>query len=166
MLDGMECRLMRMVTLLAICLFMGAGFGHAQTRAHFKISIDGGNYPIIRGDTNLPNGTKLFINLKKPWLPNGAQRLAQGLAACGEDCLPATGPDHHLGINVIVQSGTFVAGPFSFNDRPFSPNIYPLEIFIIPDPKTATVQESKASFRPIYLSKIRITENSDSEIER
>jgi hypothetical protein len=31
MLDGMECRLMRILPLIAVCLFMSAGFGHAQT---------------------------------------------------------------------------------------------------------------------------------------
>jgi hypothetical protein len=32
MLDGIECRLMRMLPLIAVCLFMNAGFGHAQTK--------------------------------------------------------------------------------------------------------------------------------------
>lgn len=59
--------------------------------AHFKIFASGGVYPIINGSTDLPDGTRLLIILKKPWLPDGQQRLARGLPACGDDCFPADG---------------------------------------------------------------------------
>jgi hypothetical protein len=135
----------------------------AQRRSvDFKISVSGGVYPTIGGETNAPEGTRLLIYLKKPWLPDAQQRLAQGLAACGIDCFPATGPDHQFGIETIVKSGRFGAGPFSFNSRPFWPSVYPLEIFILPEPNTASVEDIEALKVPLYVSRIQVTAGGDS----
>jgi hypothetical protein len=97
--------------------------------AHFAITVSGGVYPTITGSTNLPDGTRLAIDIKKPWLPDGTQRIARGLPACGDnECFPANGPDGGMGVLVRVQSGSFVAGPFSFRGTPLEPGNYPLEI--------------------------------------
>jgi len=94
----------------------------AEQRSHFTVSVEGGLYPVIHGITDMPDGTQLFVNIKKPWLPDAQQRIAQGLPACGDDCSPATTRSNYLsGTIVAVRSGAFVAGPFSFRGQPFRP---------------------------------------------
>src|SRR5665213_288978 len=97
----------------------------------FQITATGGTMPVISGTTSVPDGTVLVINIKKPWLPDGQERITRGLAACGDNCLPATGPaGESLGVDAVVKDGAFSAGPFSFANQPFPPGNYPLEIFI------------------------------------
>jgi hypothetical protein len=123
----------------------------------FKISVKGSDFPTITGTTNVPDGTQLLVNVKKAWLPDGQQRVARGLPACGDDCFPATAPDHRLiGVTTTVRNGRFTAGPFSFRGRPFAPGIYPLEISISVDPKKATLEEIRAMGTPIHVSTVRI----------
>ena len=66
----------RFFTLLvaAFAAFTSADSAHSQNGGpYFTISVSGGPLPIINGTTDLPDGTSLFVNLKKPWLPDGAQ---------------------------------------------------------------------------------------------
>jgi hypothetical protein len=46
-----------------------------------ETSVSGGARPTIRGTTNLPDGTHLWVDLRKPYLPNAKERLAVGLPA-------------------------------------------------------------------------------------
>jgi hypothetical protein len=120
---------------------------------HFKLSANEDPFPTISGTTDLPEGTKLFVNLLKPHLPNGQQRMAQGLPACEEDCFPASS-----GVlpyrDPIVQNGRFSAGPFHFGDKPVKPNIYPIRISIVPDPVTG--DNVDVINHPVYVSEVRI----------
>lgn len=125
--------------------------------ARFKIFASGGVYPIINGSTDLPDGTRLLIILKKPWLPDGQQRLARGLPACGDDCFPADGAGQRGGIVAIIKGGSFVAGPFSFNGKPFRRENYPLEIFVMIDVNKATNDEIRSAGTPIYVTKLQVT---------
>jgi hypothetical protein len=142
--------------------FLQADLAAAQSvkePAHFKIFASGGVYPIINGSTDLPDGTRLLIILKKPWLPDGHQRLARGLPACGDDCFPADGPGQKGGIVAMIKNGSFVAGPFSFNGKPFRPENYPLEIFVMFDVNKATNDEIRGAGIPIYVTKLQVTPN-------
>lgn len=89
-----------------------------------------GLQPTIEGMTDLPDGTELVILIFKPWLPDGQQRLAAGLSACENDCMPAKGPEGStVGSPTVVKNGHFSVGPFSFNNSPFHRGIfYPVEI--------------------------------------
>lgn len=114
---------------------------------HFDLTVSRNSYPTIRGTTDIPDGTQLFVNVLKPHLPDGQQRLARGLPACEDDCSPANSvavppPD------TIVQNGAFSAGPFTFNGKPFRPNFYPIRISVVP--KAFTV----ADFDLVYNSEI------------
>ena len=126
-------------------------------QSHFTISVGGGLLPIIIGTTDLPDATELFVNVKKPWLPDGAQRVARGLPACGEDCIPAeAGADHLMGATVTVRNRSFTAGPFSFKGEPFKPGTYPIEISTSADPKTATLEQIRAMGTLLYASTIQV----------
>jgi RNA polymerase subunit RPABC4/transcription elongation factor Spt4 len=97
-----------------------------------EASISGGARPIVTGTTNLPNGTQLMIQLQKPWLPDGKERLAAGLPACGDDCFPLQTnsklPDG-VGFGVVVRNGHFSDGPFTDNKgAPLRPGKYVLEV--------------------------------------
>jgi hypothetical protein len=108
----------------------------------------------------VPEGTRLFVLLKKPELPDGDLRIARGLPVCGDvDCYPATGPENLLGTNVIVKGGRFIAGPFSFNGEAFKPGSYPLEIYLTADPQTASFEEIRAIGTHLYDSMIQVAQN-------
>jgi hypothetical protein len=81
---------------------------------------------MVTGTTNLPDGTHLSVSLRKPLLPNWKERLAVGLTACRNDCLPlrASGKIFH----VIVESGHFTDGPFTDKGDGLQPGVYVLEI--------------------------------------
>ena len=134
-----------------------------QNQYHFTVSASASPFPIVRGATDMPDGTWLFINLQKPWLPDAQQRIAQGRPACGSDCIPAeTGANHLLGATVVVQNGGFAAGPFSFKGQPISPGIYPIEIKLSFDLKTATPEQIRSSGAILYQSDIEVAPPSGS----
>jgi hypothetical protein len=140
------CRLILMAATISM-----AGIGAArceQNHYHFAVSGSASPFPTVRGTTDMPNGTWLFIDFKKPWLPDAQQRIARGLPACGSDCIPAeTGADHLLRATVVVQNGGFTAGPFSFKGQPIPPGTYPVEIKLSFDLKTATPAQIRSSGR-------------------
>ena len=145
--------------LAAVAMLASAGAVWSQGgQTHIGVSVSGGVFPVINGITNLRDGTQLFVIVKKPWLPDGAQRISRGVPACEDDCIPATDSRGVMGAIVSVRDGGFVAGPFSFNGKPFKPGAYPLEISLSPDPKTATVEELQAmNDPPIFASTIQVT---------
>jgi uncharacterized protein len=105
------------------------------TGAPFVVAIDtsvsGGARLIVTGATNLPDGTHLWIWIRKPWLANAKERLAVGLAACGDNCLPLTARNSpSLGDEVVVKNGQFSDGPFTDKRGALSPGTYVLEITI------------------------------------
>jgi hypothetical protein len=102
---------------IASCLTISAAFSQNEP-PHFDVVAEGMNYPIVHGTTNLPDGTILLVDLKKPWLPDGQERIARGLPACEGDCISAEGPDRLIGATVVVKRGSFSAGPFSFKGNP------------------------------------------------
>ncbi len=99
-----------------------------------ETSVSGGARPIVTGTTNLPGGTQLYILVKKPWLPNGKERLAMGLSACGDDCFPLQTnsklPDGGAGLGVVVKNGHFSDGPFTDNGAALRPGEYVLEVSV------------------------------------
>jgi hypothetical protein len=89
---------------------------------------------MVTGTTNLPDGAELMIWLIKPWLPNGKERLAAGLPACGdEDCFPLQTnkrlPDG-VGFGVVVKNGHFSDGPFTYKEAALRPGTYVLEVTV------------------------------------
>src|ERR1700728_3185811 len=79
-------RLAALIAALAVCVNavrVAADPIGAVADSNFSISVSGGEFPIIVGTTKFPDGTVLLVYLKKPWLPDGAQRIAHGLPACG-----------------------------------------------------------------------------------
>jgi hypothetical protein len=93
-----------------------------------ETSVSGGARPLITGMTNLPDGTQLYIWLKKPWLPNAKERLAVGLAACGDDCFPLQTKVPGGGLGVVVTNGQFSDGPFTDKGAVLRPGTYVLEV--------------------------------------
>jgi len=152
----------------------------------FTISTTGGVRPTIRGTANLPDGTELRIDIKKPWLPDAQRRLAAGLAACEDNCVPARSEREAAGdpSYTVVKNGRFTEGPFSFpidanRLRPFRPGTYPVEIFVrwvprahcdrrrpwpgMPDRSAECEEEwnremDSLSKYPAYVSKIQVQE--------
>jgi hypothetical protein len=118
-------------------------------KAQFSIFVEPRNPPIIRGTTSLPDGTPLIIVLKKPWLADGRERIARGVSACGEDCLP-------LEARSTVEQGRFAAGPFSFNGKPVPPGRYPIEIWL----PSAKIPAASA----VYASVLQIS-NPPSQVQ-
>lgn len=100
---------------------------------HINLSATRGGFPTILGSTDLPEGTKLLVRIKKPYLPNAEQLLAAGLPMCEDDCVPAFGPKGgNPGVRVTVQSGAFSAGPFSWRTgKPIRPGDVEVEIFLV-----------------------------------
>jgi hypothetical protein len=100
----------------------------------------------------------LLVMVKKPWLPDGAQRLARGEPACERDCVAAMGPNGLIGQIVTVKNGHFAAGPFSFRGAPFVSGNYPVEISFSPDITTASPDELRLMGIVIHNSLIRVGE--------
>jgi hypothetical protein len=136
-----------LVAVSAFWLWMG-GRGHTAQTAQLpaavprpfvvaiETSISGGSRPTVHGTTNLPDGTELYAQLIKPWLPDGKERLAAGFTACGDDdCSPLQTrsklPDG-VGLGVVVKSGHFIDGPFTNNGMPLRPGEYVLEVSVYP----------------------------------
>ena len=92
-----------------------------------ETSVSGGARPTVTGTTNLPDGMLLTITLKKPWLPNGAERVAAGLPACGDDCAPLNAKGRGFD-DLIVTNGRFNYGPFTDMGAALIAGAYVLEI--------------------------------------
>jgi hypothetical protein len=97
-----------------------------------ETSISGGGLPTVKGTTNLPDGAQLMVWLIKPWPPDGKERLAAGLTACGDDdCFPLQ-TDSKLpdgaGFGVVVKNGRFSDGPFTYKGAALRPDNYVLEV--------------------------------------
>jgi hypothetical protein len=161
-------RTMRVVVVLTAVAISGVGVAgtsvHGQSRHQFQLSVSGGVFPIISGETDAPEGTRIFVNLTKPLLPDAQQRMARGLPGCGEDCVPATGPNHLFGVETVAIGGRFTAGPFSFGGEPFRPNVYPVEIYEFVNMSEASLAEAKAATTPVYVTKIEVTANGDAVV--
>jgi hypothetical protein len=136
-------RILGIVAVFAVTALIGP-FAQAQDNNvhHFKLTVSGGSYPTISGTTDLPDGTKLFVYVLKPHLPDGQQRMARGLPACEDDCLPATyGVPPY--VDPVVKNGAFLAGPFSFGGKPVRPNVYPIRISVVTNTSLDTVYISE-----------------------
>jgi hypothetical protein len=94
-----------------------------------EASISGGARPVVTGTTNLPDGTHLWIALNKPLLPDGEERLAAGLAACEDDCLPRAADGKRLSDDVVVKNGRFSDGPFTDKGAALSAGTYILDVY-------------------------------------
>jgi hypothetical protein len=129
-----------------LILFFSTVSAYAQNSHHFQLIAGPGAYPVVSGTTDIPDGTKLFVRIMKPHLPDGARRLSQGLTACDGDC----GDLNYKG-DPVVNNGAFQVGPLSFGDEPVRPGIYPLRIFIVPK-----VMTDEAFRQPVYVSEVRI----------
>jgi hypothetical protein len=147
--------------LMATLIASLGGVAQAQDRQyHFQLSVSPGPYPTIRGLTDMPDGTKLLVTVMKPHLPDGQQRLARGLPACDEMCGPARILQTPY-VDPVVKNGIFIAGPFSFGDQPFEPDIYPVRISVVPEQITQAGLD--AMNRPVYMGEIQMP-RSDMEI--
>jgi hypothetical protein len=157
--DAMLWDIRKLVSIIFISFGVSSALASGARSLEFSISISGGSFPIVSAATNAADGTRLLVNLKKPWLADGPQRVAHGLRACGDDCFPATGPDGQIGgVMVNVKNGGFVAGPYSFlPDRaPFKPGKYILEISLSADPATASIETIRAIGTILYSSEIEV----------
>lgn len=142
---------------IVIALALQVGTPHSEElRPYFNVRVDGDSFPTVRITTNMPDGTWLFINVKKPWLPDADRRLARGLPACEDTCIAAMGPNGLIGVTLPVMQGTIVAGPFSFAAKPFRAGVYPVEISLSADPKTATVEQIRAIGTVLFETRVRI----------
>jgi hypothetical protein len=140
-------------------LFVLALIASSSTAAgayRFSLTENGSPYPVIEGMTDAPNGTMLLVIIKNPWLPDANARLARGLAACGDDCLPAIDSTGMMGGKAIVKDGHFSVGPFSFAGKPIPPNTYPVEISLSVDVKTAPVERLKDLGKPLFSGQLQI----------
>ena len=119
-------RAFALIAFLALC-----GPVIAQPVPDFEITFNGGGFPTIHGSTNLPNGTQVVIVLSKPWEPNGEARLAAGLPACADNCLPPEAPN----MTPTIENGQFSAGPFTYKSvngpQRLPPGEYPLRIYVM-----------------------------------
>jgi|GEM_PF-5593485 len=129
-----------------------------------KISATHGNFPYIIGLTNLPEGTKLLISIKKPRLPDARELLAAGLPMCEDNCIPASGPNGEvLGVSSVVQSGKFLAGPFSWGGKPFWQGTFEVDVLLVslPGEDTSSVQGTKTLLermkKPILTSPVAVS---------
>jgi len=142
-----------------VCLAVDAP--HAQVQySQFNVVAEGVDHPILRGKTNLPDGTKLMVVLKKPWLPDGQERLARGLAACEDHC---ASPED----TVIVNGGSFVTKPFSFNSKSIRGGAYAIEIWQPVGPsETFQQMQSMGRFKPIFTSTVQVPASSSALLQR
>jgi RNA polymerase subunit RPABC4/transcription elongation factor Spt4 len=108
----------------------------ASVSSPFQVAIEasasGDARPTATGTTNLPDGTQLMIWLQKPWLPDGKERMAAGLTACGDDdCFSLQTytklPNAH-GFGVVVKNGRFSDGPFDYKGAAPRPGNYVLVV--------------------------------------
>jgi hypothetical protein len=97
-----------------------------------EASVSGDARPMVTGTTNLPDGMQLMVWLVKPWLPDGKERLAAGLPACGDDdCFPLqtyTKLPNAPGFGVVVKNGRFSDGPFDYKGAALRSGNYVLAV--------------------------------------
>jgi hypothetical protein len=138
---------------LGACLAMSAAQGQ-----NFQINVfaNGAEHPVIRGSTNLPDGTNLTVVLKKPWLPDGQQRIARGVPACEENCVPAED-------NVAVRRGVFETKPFSFNQKPIRAGTYEVEVWTPARPSETLTQYRLRN--PIFVGTVEVPGSSAARRE-
>jgi hypothetical protein len=125
--------MLRLLCIFSAAMIAVASIGSVSSAAPpfvvtIEVSISGAARPIVIGTTNLPDGTLLWIAVNKPWLPDGRQRLASGLAACGDDCAPLT-TAKGMADKVVVKNGRFTDGPFTDKGGALSPGVYILDIY-------------------------------------
>jgi hypothetical protein len=137
----------------ALTVWLLGGTCAQDRQYHFQLSASPGPYPTLRGLTDLPDGTKLMVQVMKPHLPDGQQRIARGLPACDGMCGWAEARQKPY-VDPVVKDGVFLAGPFSFEDQPVKPDIYPVRITVVP--KTISEGSLDAMNRPIYIGEIRL----------
>lgn len=149
---------MNLQNLILAAAFVSALISTTTTAlaSKFEITVTGDQFPTIVGKADVPDGTRLFINIKKPWLPDAKERLARGLPACEDNCIGATDDRGVVGITTEVRNGKFSAGPFSFNRRPMPPMRYPIEISIVPNYNTASAEVINAGPRLVYQGEIPV----------
>lgn len=145
--------MLRTATIIFALICAANSIAKAQT---FKVTVEGDQFPVIRGTTDMPNGTKLIVWIKKPFRIDAQQLIAAGLSACGYDCIPASGPSGQPGAASEVVDGAFKAGPFSFKGKPIDPGKYPLEITFSADIATATPAQISRLGSVLYSSQITI----------
>lgn len=97
---------------------------------NMTLSATHNGFPYIIGSTDLPEGTKLLVSIKKPRLPNASELAASGRPMCEDNCRPATAPDGELS-STTVQSGAFAAGPFSWEGKPFWEGKFEVDVFLV-----------------------------------
>ena len=121
---------------------------------HFKLSANEDPFPTISGTTDLPEGTKLFIDLLKPHLPNGQQRMAQGLPACEDDCFPGKPPACYLIVIRSCKMEDFRRAHFTLaisrSSRTFTPSEFPSCLTPLTEDNVDVMNH------PVYVSEIRI----------
>lgn len=149
--------------LVASFLFVGSirsAVSQEQRFYHFQITVTGGTRPVVQGQTTAPDGTQMYVVFKRPWLPDGAVRLRQGLSACGDPCFDATGPHGQETTYIRVTKGSFSAGPFSFRGNPFWPATYTMQIFVVPNMNGPFGPLEKAEITmPAYSTRLRLDTN-------
>jgi Sel1 repeat len=110
----------------------GSGSASKPFVVTMDVSVSGGARPIVRGATNLPDGTQLAILLGQPSLPDAEERMAKGLTACGNDnCAPLqtyTKLPDGVGFGVVVKNGQFNDGPFTYEGAALRPGNYVLQV--------------------------------------
>lgn len=121
-------RITAYVFVLLVLPFVTVKSSHSSDFG-LTVFIKGGRNPTIYGSSDMPDGTRFLVMLKRPWLPDAQERLAKGLAACdGGDCIPPGDKNGGPGILADIVRGTFEAGPFIFRGGELPPGRYPLEI--------------------------------------
>jgi hypothetical protein len=148
------------ITLAILIVPFSVAAQAQNAQYHFQLTATAGPYPTIRGTTDIPEGTKLFVMVLKPHLPDGEQRMARGLSACEDACGFAETRQKRY-VDPIVKNGAFVAGPFSFGNQPLKPDSYPVRISVIP--QVITDVSLDAMNRPVYVSEIRMPAGINSD---
>lgn len=108
------------IALVAISSFLFPLAAHAENFVvKMDVTVTGGNRPIVKGVTNLPDGMRLAISFSRPWLSDARYRLSLNLPACGETCAPIISAGF-----VEVKNGRFEDGPFTDGDDDLKPRRY------------------------------------------
>lgn len=96
---------MRNIGVIAVVLFALAGApALSDVIVTMNTTAEGGDMPIIIGQTNLPDGTELIVSLSRRASSYGAQDKTS------------------------VRNGSFRAGPFSQHGGALNPGIYDVEV--------------------------------------
>lgn len=93
--------------------------------------VNSSRRPNVYGHTDLPDGTKLVVFILPSWLPDGKERLRNGLTACGLDyCGPVQSRNDNgqLSDDPVVRNGYFETGAFTIGNADLAPSNYTIEI--------------------------------------